>query len=82
MTSEIIDILLKQSPVIVLMGITLYIMYNYINQKNKVIKEKDDLIIEMHGKLMVLYGQAVTSQNSLTNVIEELRKDFERSNRE
>jgi len=75
---SLFDILLQQSPVIILLCIVCYIMYLYINKRDQVIKEKDILIIEQTEKLMVMYGNAIESQNRLTNVIEELRKDIER----
>jgi len=75
---SLFDILLQQSPVIILLCIVCYIMYLYINKRDQVIKEKDTLIIEQTEKLMVMYGNAIESQNRLTNVIEELRKDIER----
>jgi hypothetical protein len=82
MTTEtqhtLFDILLQQSPVIILLCIVCYIMYLYINKRDQVIKEKDTLIIEQTEKLMVLYGNAIESQNRLSHVIEELRKDIEK----
>lgn len=82
MTTEtqhtLFDILLQQSPVIILLCIVCYMMYLYINKRDLVIKEKDTLIIEQTEKLMVLYGNAIESQNRLSHVIEELRKDIEK----
>jgi hypothetical protein len=73
---QIISELLKQSPVIVLLIIVARTMWNYIKEKNNVIKEKDAQIHTNQKELMDLYGQAVQSQNRLSNAIDELRKDL------
>ena len=76
---DLLSKVLEQSPLIILMCIIGYIMWSYIKEKNKIIKEKDEQILTTQKELMVLYGRAVESQSKLTNVIEELRKDFERN---
>lgn len=79
MDSDIRDILVKQSPIIVMLCVFLYFMYKYIMLKNGIIEKKDTIIIEQQNRLMELYGDAVKSQNRLSTVIEELRKDIERN---
>ena len=76
--SEFLNILLKQSPIIIMEALGIYFLVRYIKEKNKIIKEKDEIILDQTGKLMELYGEAVKSQNNLTNAIQELRKDVDR----
>jgi hypothetical protein len=76
--ADIIQLMINQSPIIIVMSIVGYVMWNYIKEKNAIIKSKDELIIEQTEKLMELYGAAVESQNNLTKAIDELRKDFDR----
>lgn len=78
--ADLVTVLLKQAPIIIVLVIACYVMWNYVKEKNKLIKEKDTLIIDMNQKLMVLYGQAVEAQTKLTNAIDSLRKDIEKSN--
>lgn len=78
MNPELLSVLLQQSPIIIILCVIGYGMWKYIQEKNKVIKLKDEQILGNQQKLMDLYGKAVESQNKLTIVIEELRKDFER----
>ncbi|MBS1489693.1 MAG: hypothetical protein JSS93_04135 [Bacteroidetes bacterium] len=75
----LINTLLQQSPIIIVMAVIGYIMWSYIKEKNKVIKDKDEQIMHNQDKLMELYGKAVDSQTKLTLAIEELRKDVERN---
>jgi dihydrofolate reductase len=73
---QIINEILKQSLVVVLLIIVARTMWSYIKEKNNIIKEKDHQILTNQKELMDLYGQAVESQNKLTNAIDELRKDL------
>jgi hypothetical protein len=77
----LLNTLLQQSPIIIVMVIIGYVMWAYIKEKNKVIKEKDEQIMHNQDKLMELYGKAVDSQTKLTLAIEELRKDVERNSK-
>jgi len=76
--SKLMSTLLEQSPIIIVLLVISYIMYGYILRQDKAIAAKDKIILQQTDKLMVLYGNAVESQNKLTHVIDELRKDVER----
>jgi hypothetical protein len=81
------DFLMKQAPVIVVLGLCCYFMYKYFSaqqdKKDATIKEKDALFIatitakdekiEEHQKsVMDLYGKAIEAQNRSTAVQEQL----------
>lgn len=46
--------LLEQIAVVVVMGIVIYAMFRYIQFKDKIIKAKDDKILEMAEKVLVV----------------------------
>jgi hypothetical protein len=75
----LLNTLLQQSPIIIVMVVIGYVMWSYIKEKNKVIKDKDEQIMHNQDKLMDLYGKAIDSQTKLSLAIEELRKDVDRN---
>lgn len=70
MQDRIYEILLQQSPIIIMLCIILSFMYRYILNKNDLINKKDTIIMEQQNKLMQLYGEAIQSQNRLSHMIE------------
>jgi hypothetical protein len=81
------DFLMKQAPVIIVLGLFCYFMYKYFitqqDKKDTTIKEKDALFIstiaskdqkieEHQTKVMELYGKAIEAQNKGNLVQEQL----------
>jgi hypothetical protein len=78
MLDEIMNVFLQRSPLVLILCVISYVMYTYLQRRDATIKEKDELIINQNERLMILYRNAIRSQNRLRTVIEELRKDIER----
>ncbi len=51
---EITDWLLKQIPVIVVMGVVIYYMYKYIKAKDVIIAAKDEATMKMAEKVLTV----------------------------
>jgi hypothetical protein len=81
------DFLMKQAPVIIVLGLISYFMYKYFisqqDKKDATIKEKDALFIatitakdekidEHQQAVMELYGKAIEAQNRGNMVQEQL----------
>jgi hypothetical protein len=81
------DFLMKQAPVIVVLGLFCYFMYKHFtgqqDKKDITIKEKDMLLIEtiklkdakideQSKSVMELYGRAIEAQNRNSEVQEQL----------
>ena len=73
-----IDKLLEQSPVIIVLILVCYIMYRFILSKEKVIREKDSLIVELLDKQNKAYVAVSVSNEQLINAVENLTKEIQR----
>jgi hypothetical protein len=70
------DFLMKQAPVIIVLGLFCYKMYTYFiaqqDRKDATIASKDNKIEEHQQKVMELYGNAIEAQNKGNLVQEQL----------
>jgi hypothetical protein len=90
MESVWLDFLSKQLPVVFILGVFCIAMYKYltgeIKKKDTMIEVKDSQILEQNKQVMILYGQAIDSQNKsiavkekMLLVIDRLENDKEKS---
>jgi len=66
----IFDWLLGQAPVVVVMGVGLYVLYRKIDEKNQIIRQLTD-------KLLELTKESIKANTHMTHTLDETLKDLD-----
>lgn len=61
--------LVQQVPVVVVLGIFCWFLYKLILKRDITIKDKDVLLEQSRKEVMNLYGEAIKSQNKMTEAL-------------